>query len=142
MIFYFSHYRYAAGSPMQCIPNLQQNSFAIFPPLTVPETQFFKALGGQEFLPFGIVLLLHRKPVLGAVQFDGEFCGGTIEIEPVDANRVLPAKFESGEAAGFQDVPQFFFIIRLLAAQAACIGDGIHLLRIESVSKNDKLPSP
>jgi len=93
----------------------------------VPKTHFFNSVSSQKLFASGIVSLLYRKPMLRAVKFDGKFCGGTIEIEPVDAERVLAAEFESGETARFQGGPQFLFILRLLAPQAAGIGGGIHV---------------
>jgi hypothetical protein len=38
--------------------------------------------------------------VLKAVEFNGTFCCRTIEIEVVNADRMLAAKLESGEAPG------------------------------------------
>jgi len=59
------------------------------------------------------------QTVLKAVKLHRQFRIGTIEIQNVSANRVLPSKFETGELSSAQRPPEFFFLVGLVAAKFA-----------------------
>jgi hypothetical protein len=45
IVAYHSHHLQAARAPLQCVPDLPQNTFLIAAPLVIPEAQFLNALG-------------------------------------------------------------------------------------------------
>ena len=61
----------AAGSPMQGVPDLQQDALAVLPPLMVPKAQFLDSLRRQKFFAFLVMLALLGQPMLEPVQLDG-----------------------------------------------------------------------
>src|SRR5262245_45636660 len=104
---------------MQGLPDFRQNTFTILSPLMIPEAQLFDAFSSEKLLTLPVTLPLRWQAVLKAVEFHGKFCCGAIEIEVVNADWMLAAKFESGEAPGTQSAPQLFFLVRLFASEAA-----------------------
>ena len=67
-----------------------------------------------------------RQSVLEPVQFNGQFCGRTIEIENVISSWMLAAEFESRKAPGPQGAPQLLFFVCLFATETAGAGGRIH----------------
>ena len=92
----------------------------------IPETQFFNPSRRKKLFALLVSPTLLRQAVLNSVEFNGQLCGGTIEIECVNPDRMLPAEFESGKSSRSQCEPQFFFLLGLLAPESAGIGSGIH----------------
>ncbi len=70
MILHFSLYSGAPGSVLQRIPDFEQNSIAVFPPLMIPKTQFLNALRLQKILPSIVLQMLLWQAVLKPIQFD------------------------------------------------------------------------
>jgi hypothetical protein len=87
--------------------------------LLVPEPEGFNTLLRQKFLTRFIPLNSVRQNVLKTVEFDIQLRVGAVKIQNVAANRVLPAKFETGELSPSQGPPKFFFPGCLLAAKFA-----------------------
>jgi hypothetical protein len=79
----------AARAPLQCMPDLPQNTFPIAAPLVIPEPQHLNALGCQELISRRVVFLLPRQPVFKTVQFNGQPSRGTIKVKKVSAERTL-----------------------------------------------------
>lgn len=65
------------------------------------------------------MLNLFRQAVVETIQFNGQLCGGAIEVDVEVADLMLAAEFESGEASGFQSMPQLSFLVGLISAQQA-----------------------
>ena len=111
---------------MQRIPDFEQHTFAVLLPLMIPEAQFFDAGSRKKLFAFLVMPLLFRQTVLKAVEFDGQLCGRTVNIQRVDSHRMLAAEFESRKTTSTQHAPKFFFFLGLLTAQTAGVGDGAH----------------
>jgi len=73
--------------------------------LLVPKAQFLNAIRRQNFFAFLITLVLFRQAMLKSVQFNGQSCGRTIEIEKIISHRLLPAEFEFRKTPGPQGTP-------------------------------------
>ncbi len=97
MILHLAHYHRATRSPMQLIPDFQQDALAVRVPLMVPKSQFFDSFRGQKLFSHLVPLMLFRQPMLESIEFNGQLCNWAIEIEDIDSNRMLTAKFESGK---------------------------------------------
>jgi hypothetical protein len=105
LIFCFAFHLHATGSPVNRMPDFQQNCFPVFAPLMIPESQFFNVLAVEE-LPSRFVLLhLLRQAVVKSVHFNGEPRHRTVEIQDVTSQGMLPTKLESGKSAGAQGPP-------------------------------------
>jgi hypothetical protein len=63
---------------MQCVPDFKQHPFAILLPLMIPEPEFFNAGSRKNVLALLVVPLSFRQTMPKAVEFDGQFCAGTI----------------------------------------------------------------
>ena len=139
------HYPNAAGSPLQRVPNFQQTSVAIIPPLMIPEPKGFDALFRQKFFPRFIPLNSFRQTVLKAVEFDIQLRVSAVKIQDMSANGVLPSKFEAGKLSSSQCPPKLFFFIGLVAAQLAGDLFEAHAGRMQVAGKNSSSsprPSP
>jgi hypothetical protein len=75
------------------VPDFQQTTFAVFAPLTIPETQRLDALIREKFFPRRVAPDSFRQTMLKTVQLDGELRVGAVEIQNVIPDRVLAAKF-------------------------------------------------
>ena len=117
---------HTAGASVERIPDFQQHTFTVLPPLMVPEAEFLDVLAGEVLSPRLVPLLLFRHPVLEAVQFHRHPRRRTVEIQVVNPGRVLAAEFEASKAPRPQRPPQFLLVIRLLTAEPACVGRGVH----------------
>ena len=139
------HYLNAAGSPLQRVPNFQQTSVAIIPPLMIPEPKGFDALLRQKFFPRFIPLNSFRHAMLKAVEFDIQLRVSTVKIQDMSANCVLSAEFEAGKLSSSQCPPKLFFFIGLVAAQLAGDLFEAHAERMQVAGKNSSSsprPSP
>jgi hypothetical protein len=130
---------------LQRIPDFQQTSFAIFPPLMIPEPKRLNALFGQKLFADFVTLDSFRQAVLKSIQFDSQFCIGAREIQNMFANGMLPAKFETGEASSMQCPPEFLFFVGLITAKLA--GDWFEahagrMRKIIGISSSSPRPSP
>jgi len=92
----------------------------------IPEPEFFDASRRKNICALLIVPLSFGLTMLEAVEFDGQFCGGTVEIKKVTPHWMLASEFKSGKTSGTQHMPKFFFFLGLLTAQTAGVGDGTH----------------
>lgn len=92
----------------------------------IPEPEFLNAESLEKLRALLIVPLWPRQAVLKAIQFNGQFGGGTINIEKVNPHWMLAPEFESGEPPGLEHPPKFFFFLGLLTAQTAALGDTAH----------------
>src|SRR5207247_6407079 len=99
VVFHLPHQGNATCSAVQCAPDFHQDALAVFLPLMIPEAQFFDSLRFQKPLSLLITLMLLGHSVLKAVEFDGELCGRTIEIESVNPSRMLATELESGKSS-------------------------------------------
>jgi hypothetical protein len=81
------------------IPDFQQAAFPILPPLMIPEAKRFNVLFRQEFSTRLVAVNPFRQTMLKAIQLNRQFRIGTIKIQNVSADGVLPAEFETGEAS-------------------------------------------
>ena len=91
---------------MQRLPNRQQYPIAILPPLAIPEAQFFDPLFGKKLLALQVALALLGQSVLEPVEFQRKTGRRAEEIQEVEADGMLTAEFETGEASGAQSPPQ------------------------------------
>ena len=113
------HHLNTAGSTLQRIPNRQQTSFTIFPPLMIPKAKFPNVLILEERASFLVLLYLLRQAVLETVKLDGQTGRRAIEIQKVNSGRMLAAKFEPGETMASQRAPELLFFIGLVATKLA-----------------------
>ena len=67
------------------------------------------------------MLHLLGQAVMKSIQFHGQLCGGTIEVEIeveiVVTQLVLAAEFEAGKPPRFQRLPELLFFVGLVATQ-------------------------
>jgi hypothetical protein len=126
MILRLPHHSHTTSPTMQRSPDFEQHTFAVFLPLMIPEPEFFDAGRHKKICALFIVPLSFRHAVLKAIEFDGQFCGGTINIQEVNSHWMLASEFESGKTSGAQHAPKFLFFPGLLTAQTAGVGDGAH----------------
>ena len=83
-----------------------------------------------------------RQTVLKAIQFDSQLRIGAIEIQNMPANRVLSAKFETGELSSGQCPPQFFFFLSLITTKITSDLFQAQVNRMRIVEKKFKLLTP
>ena len=117
---------------MDRVPDFQQNTFTILPPLVVPKSQFLNAIFGKPLPPFLMVQILLRQTVLKPIQLNGELCVRTIKVQKISSQIMLPAEFESGETPGAKRAPQLFFFLSLPASKTAGGVLGFHCGRLET----------
>ena len=111
------HHAHTARPLLDSVPDFQQTAFPIFAPLVIPKPQCRDALLRQEFLACGVTLHSFGMTVLRAIQFHGQLRVGTVEIQNIIPDRMLPAKFETGETPAAQRPPERPFVVRLIATQ-------------------------
>jgi hypothetical protein len=119
---------------MQCLPDFQQDAFRIFPPLTIPESQYLNAFPAQIFGPPLIMVTLCRQAVFKPVQFNRQSCKRTIEVQIITNDRVLSAKLEARKPPGPERAPQRRFLTGLLSAQTPGVVLGIHIVWLTRLS--------
>jgi hypothetical protein len=80
----------------------------------IPESEHYDSLTSQEFRPRLIMNLSITIVMSATVQFDGHFCGRTIEIKDVAVKRMLTAKFVASKISIVQMSPKDAFSIGCL----------------------------
>jgi hypothetical protein len=113
------HHPHAARPALQRIPDGQQAALAILPPLTIPEPQRLDVLFRQKFFTNGILLQSFRQTVLETVQLHIQPRRRAVEIQGIIPDRMLPAKFKTGEPVAAQRPPQIPFLVRLITTKLA-----------------------
>ena len=76
MIRDLSHDLDTARTAMNGMPDFQQHTFAILPPLMIPKTQFLDAFPSKKLFALFVAPPLARHAVLKAVQFNRKPRGG------------------------------------------------------------------
>ena len=69
MVLLLPYHLSATGSPAQRLPDFQQNTLPILPPLMIPKPQLLDSYGGEKLCPSFVTLELLRRAVLKTVQF-------------------------------------------------------------------------
>ena len=133
IVFDLPRYFDASGASMQCVPDFQQNSFAIGGPLAIPEPQFLNALARKIFSPLLVCLRVFRKTVLEPVQFNGQTCVRTIEIQNISPGWMLSAKLKSRKASSSQRLPKLLFLFRLFPSQTTRLSCGTHAAQVKNL---------
>ena len=100
MILHLSHHLHAARPPMQRLPNFEQHSFTVIPPLVIPKPQLLDVRRRKPSLPFHVAFSLFGQAVLKSVQFNRQSRGWTEEIEKIFPKRMLTAELEAGKSPG------------------------------------------
>ena len=114
------HYLNTTGQPLQCIPDCQQTTFPIFPPLMIPESDRFNALLCEKLVARFVTLDAFRQAVLNTIKLHCQFCVGTVKVQNAIANGVLSAELETGESASTERPPKLLFLICLIVAKLPC----------------------
>jgi hypothetical protein len=102
---------------LQRIPDCQQTTFPIFPPLMIPESNRFNALLREKLFARFVMLDAFRQAVLNAIKLDRQFCVGTVKVQNATANGVLSAELETGKSASPERAPKLLLLIRLIVAK-------------------------
>jgi hypothetical protein len=102
---------------LQRIPNGEQTTFPVFPPLMIPKSQFLNVLFLQKNAACLVMLHLLRQAVLKTVKLHVQPRRRAIVIQNINSRWMLSAKFESGEAVASQRAPQFLFFVGLVATK-------------------------
>jgi len=108
----------------------------------IPEPKSFDVLRRQKFFPRFIPLNSARQTMLKTVELDIQLRVSAVKIQDMSANGVLPAKFEAGELPPSQCLPQFFFLVGLIAAKFAGDLFEVHVGRMQIVGKNSSSSPP
>ena len=74
----------------------------------IPEAQHFDPLLSEELVSLFVLCPLVGEAVSTAIELDGEFRDGAVEIKVVSAAGVLPAEFEFVETPITQKPPEAF----------------------------------
>jgi hypothetical protein len=90
---------------LQFPKNRSFNCSLIPPQLRIPKPQFLNSFFLQVSTADTIMRLSLRKSMLGSIQFNGQLCFGTEEIQKIFADRILPAKFVFGKTPVAQPSP-------------------------------------
>jgi hypothetical protein len=69
--------------------------------------------------PLAIVFGVDLSTMLPSVQFHGQSTGGTVEVENISGDSMLPAKPVARDASKAKDLPKFRFRIRRLPPHVA-----------------------
>jgi hypothetical protein len=106
------------------MPNLQQNAFPVFTPLTIPKSQLLNVLRQKKFFAHDVTNDLAGQPMSKSIQFNGQTAQRAIEIKGILADGMLAAKLESGKPSCAQHFPKLLFFFGLHAAKTPCIRSG------------------
>ena len=106
------------------MPNFKSHRLKFAAQLVIPEAKHFDALAGEKSVSRFVSGPLVWKTVSAAVEFDRELRNRAVEIEEVDAARVLTTEFEFVETMVTQQTPQAFLGISGLLAELAGIVPG------------------
>jgi len=85
---------------MQGMPDCQQHTLGVFPPLAIPKSQLLNALPGQPLLPFAVMQYLVRQAMLKTIQLHGEPRESAVKVQKIFPRIMLTAEFESGKSSG------------------------------------------
>jgi hypothetical protein len=83
----------------------------------IPEADDGNSLFGQKFVACSIVCFTKAVSVAGTIQFDGEFHGGTIEIQNVTFDWMLPSEFVTYKVSISKMAPKNTFTVGGVLAQ-------------------------
>jgi len=117
LLFRIFRHLHAACPALQRIPNGEQATFTVFPPLMIPKSQFLNVLFPQKSAALLVVLHLLRDTMLKTVKFHIQPGGGTVKIQNVNPLWMLASEFESGEAMASQRAPELFFFVGLVVTK-------------------------
>jgi hypothetical protein len=93
----------------------------------------------QKLFSFRVVTLLVGKTMLATIEFNGQFCFLTKEIQTVNAERMLATEFIANEPPITQPVPHEFFRPRFLFAKLPGAFNIGHAENLENEGKTEKL---
>ena len=130
---------------MQCIPDFQQNTLGILPPLMVPKAKFLNAVRVEPPRSFAVMQLPLRRTVLKAVELNGQLGEDAEKVQKVFSRRMLAAEFESRKPSGPQRSPELLLLGGLPTAEAAGVVLGVHQRRLKLSARGIKaapLPNP
>jgi hypothetical protein len=100
-------------------PEILSHPFQFAQQLPVPDAFDLNPVGSQKGIAFGIVRLFCWMATPGAVGFNDQPRFGTVEIQKVFFEWMLPAEFVSGETPFAQQASQLFFRPGLNAAKSS-----------------------
>ena len=83
----------------------------------IPETNDGNSLFGQKLFACTVVFVTEAVSVTGTIQFDGEFHGGTIEIQNVTFDWMLPSEFVTCKVSISKMAPENTFTVGGVLAQ-------------------------
>jgi len=142
MVLNLAHDLHATGATMQRVPDFQQHTFPVVPPLPIPETQFLNVLRSQKLFTDLVALPLLRQPMLKTIQFHRQPRRRTVKVQTVFSCRILAAEFETSKSARPQRTPKFFLLVRLVAAKTAGVGRGVHRCKDRKIAVAGKPLAP
>ena len=116
----------ASCPAVQCLPDLQQHSFAIGAPLMIPESQHLDVLLGEKLLPFLVALDVPGEAMLRTIQLHRQPRHRAITVEKVIAFRMLAAKFEASKTTCFHRAPKLLFLVRLITSKLSGACCAVH----------------
>jgi len=123
---------------LQLIENRVANALGIAAQMGIPESQRLDAARLQKLFPLSVVFPLVGETVLTAVQFNIQFRLFTKEIQIINADGMLTAKFVAGETTVAQPEPDEFFRPRFFFAKLAGafgVGHGVNLENGDAMEK-------
>ena len=124
---------------LQLIENRITDTLRVATQMRIPESQRLDAVRLQKLFPFKVVLPLVGKTVLAAVQFHIQCRLLAEEIEIINADRMLAAKFIAGETPVTQPAPDKFFRPRFFFAKLAGAFDVGHDANLGNGNGAEKL---
>ena len=65
----------------------------------------------------GVIFHIFGECMLAAIEFDGQFCANTVEVDDIATNGMLATKLKAGKGANAENRPQFAFGIRGFGAE-------------------------
>ena len=123
---------------LQLIEDRVPDTLCIAAQMRIPEPQRFDAARLQELFTFQIMFALVGKTMLAAVQFHIQFRLLAKEIQMVNAEGMLAAKFVAGEPPCAQPAPDKFFRPGFNLAKLASAGDVGHEINLGDDGKTEK----
>jgi len=88
------------------VPDFQPHRFKFATHLMIPKAQHLDALSGEELVSLFVFRPSVRETMSATIQFHGQPGERTIEVQEVNAARVLAPKLEPGEVAAPEQTPQ------------------------------------
>ena len=141
-VFRHPYHLYTSSSPMQRIPDFQQDALGIFSPLMIPESQFFNAILIEPLFALPIMPVVFWHPMLRAIQLNGQLCPSAIKVQKILPRRMLTAELETRKPSGAERAPKLFFLLGLFSAKPARIVFRIHPTQNILNGTNDQSPLP